>query len=312
MALGNVSESGPNEVKLKQVDDGHSHEVSGGTITAAVFGIVKAMVGPAILYLPHSFADAGYAFAIIALWICTILYLHTSNRLLATWRYVREERELKRGEESDPKSEIEMASLVNDSKKIKRRNTASSKDDDSYSDHGSLIEKEDTINNDAISYPRLARLAYGEVGENVVRAGITMMQLGVCLTYFIFVPHNLSASVQSLTGIELPLWLCLVGMVILEIPLSSIRNVRKLVTTNIIATCLIAFGLASCLYLATFGKGGDNLGHVALDVNHTLQGPTEDILGEELENQVLYNQHLSPWNDHWYLFIGTSVSPKNA
>ena len=32
----------------------------GGDLTSAVLGIIKGMVGPAILYLPHGFAKAGF------------------------------------------------------------------------------------------------------------------------------------------------------------------------------------------------------------------------------------------------------------
>ena len=109
----------PGESSVNTAHD-PSHEVSGGTITAAVFGIVKAMVGPAILYLPHSFADAGYLFAMIGLGVCTVLYLYTSQRLLQAWKFVQSSQSQgsaprKRNKSRDDKDplEIEMASLVN-------------------------------------------------------------------------------------------------------------------------------------------------------------------------------------------------------
>jgi hypothetical protein len=181
--------------KSAPVDDGHSHEVSGDTITAAIFGIVKAMVGPAILYLPHSFADAGYAFAIVALWICTAMYLYTSQRLLSTWRYVKSQQAHKQKDKRG-QTEIEMTSLVLDEnpKRITKRRTKNTEEENGESDdQGSMMDdigevviydmdQEQPVGN-SISYPQLARIAYGEVGENTVRAGITLMQLGVCLTY---------------------------------------------------------------------------------------------------------------------------------
>lgn len=174
------------------------HEVSGGTIIAAVFGIVKAMVGPAILYLPHSFADAGYAFAIIALWICTALYLYTSNRLLGTWRFVRAQQEQKQREISN--GEIELSSLVSAGEDTANTATAigggdrgvtkrrkgddyDQVDTDDEVSLPTLPEEDEEELKASISYPQLARMAYGEIGENAVRAGITLMQLGVCLTY---------------------------------------------------------------------------------------------------------------------------------
>ena len=110
--------------------------------------------------------------------------------------------------------------------------------------------------------------------------------------------------------VKLPLWLCLIAMVIVEIPLSSIRNVSKLVTTNVIATCLIAFGLAACLFLATeyyaaessMVEGAAN----AISAYNNDNGDEQDMW-DEGEYTVPVIRTLSPWNDHWYLFIGTSV-----
>jgi proton-coupled amino acid transporter len=180
----------PTKPKSAPVDDGHSHEVSGDTVTAAIFGIVKAMVGPAILYLPHSFADAGYAFAIVALWICTAMYLYTSQRLLSTWRYVKSQQaQAPKQKDRRGQTDIEMTSLVlneNPKRITKRRSAGESDDQGSMDDKGEVVihdmDQEQPVGN-SISYPQLARIAYGEAGENAVRAGITLMQLGVCLTY---------------------------------------------------------------------------------------------------------------------------------
>lgn len=200
----------------------HHHEVSGGTTTAAVFGIIKAMVGPAILYLPHSFADAGYAFAVIALWVCTALYLFTANRLLTTWKYVTQSQQgrkppsdassyssppMEQQQEDSHNSymEFEMTNLTTaeggeisptiTTSNITKRRTKQFPDSVSINSDGSMDNnagKEVTIYDiDAaaenaktnISYPKLARMAYGDLGESVVRTGITLMQLGVCLTY---------------------------------------------------------------------------------------------------------------------------------
>eukprot|EP00977_Amphora_coffeiformis_P028482 scaffold35457_cov367-Amphora_coffeaeformis.AAC.1 len=59
------------------------HGATGGTVAAAIFGIIKAMVGPAILYLPRSFANAGYLFALVALAVTLAMYLYASSTLLA-------------------------------------------------------------------------------------------------------------------------------------------------------------------------------------------------------------------------------------
>jgi len=60
--------------------------VEGGSIPAAIFGIIKGMVGPAVLYLPRGFAISGYAIAIPAMFCATISYLYCATRLLQCWK----------------------------------------------------------------------------------------------------------------------------------------------------------------------------------------------------------------------------------
>jgi len=49
------------ELETDAMADGH--QVVGGDLVSACTGIIKGMVGPAILYLPHGFASAGYLVA---------------------------------------------------------------------------------------------------------------------------------------------------------------------------------------------------------------------------------------------------------
>ncbi len=58
----------------------------GGTLSSATLGIIKGMVGPAILYLPHGFASAGYLVAIPMLLLSTSLFLWSSGCLLDCWK----------------------------------------------------------------------------------------------------------------------------------------------------------------------------------------------------------------------------------
>jgi proton-coupled amino acid transporter len=149
------------------------------------------------------------------------------------------------------------------------------------------------VNPNSVSYPQLAQIAYGDVGETAVRTGITLMQLGICLTYFIFVPHNLSKSIETLLAVKVPLWIGLVSMVLVEIPLSCGRDIRRLHPTNVLANGLILFGLLSCLWLALFATTSSaNNEENAIDSSSILEKMSS----------------LSPWNDRWYLFVGTSVS----
>ena len=72
-------------------EDPHAQGM-GGDLVSAVFGIIKAMVGPAILYLPHGFAQAGYMFAVPILLLSTALYLSSSTCLLDCWKLERSRR----------------------------------------------------------------------------------------------------------------------------------------------------------------------------------------------------------------------------
>ena len=363
-------------------DHHHGHHV-GGTVTAAILGIVKAMVGPAILYLPSSFAHAGYAFCLPALAASLALYLYASQRLLQAWAYVVETLEQQQQEHSQvppptsspDKDTIEMVSLKqygdddhdhdnnNKNNNNNRMNSnggtlmmmttstspykkySTDEEDDDGDEDNDLYSSSPTepdglhrrqpttpptltlaslrraqsmaandtttttttmLTNHTITYPQLAYLAYGARGKLAVRTGICLMQLGICLTYFIFVPHNLTVSVAQMTAgrIVVPLWAGLLVMVLVEIPLCWMRDIRTLVHTNTAANIMITFGLLSCLYLALFYS--TNTASAAATTTTTV-----DVNGNAVVDTTTFESstvtHLAPWNDQWYLFIGTSV-----
>jgi Transmembrane amino acid transporter protein len=234
----------------------------GGDLVSAVFGIVKAMVGPAILYLPHGFAQAGYMFAVPILLLSTILYLSSSRCLLDCWKLERSRRSL----------------------------NASGGADTSSSSSG-------PSSSTSLSYPDLALRAMGTRGETMVKIGIAAMQSGVCLTYLIFVPQNMTASVLTLTGKDVPMLHFLWGMVLVEIPLSWIQNIRHFSVTNALANFLILYGLLTCLGFAASNAIAPSLDSSAEDIG---LGPIQNILEKLAE--------LRPFASGWYLFIGTSVS----
>lgn len=70
------------------LEDPHAQGL-GGDLVSAVLGIIKAMVGPAILYLPHGFAQAGFMTAVPILSFATLLYLSSSRCLLECWKNER-------------------------------------------------------------------------------------------------------------------------------------------------------------------------------------------------------------------------------
>lgn len=76
-------------------------------------------------------------------------------------------------------------------------------------------------------------------------------------------------------------------MVLIQIPLSFIRDIRNLTPTNLLANLLIMYGLATCLGLAIY----------------SFVPPAGDSDGA-----FLYRlQSLHPVEPDWYLFLGTSV-----
>ncbi len=238
--------------------------VEGGSLTAAIFGIVKGTVGPAILYLPRGFSMAGYAVATVSMILATSSYLYSAIRLLQCWRVEKTKVE---------KLEEIRAFLVprtGSSNSLRRSTPNSPMDPHAPPPH-------------LLTYPELARRAFGR-GAVFVQFGIAAMQFGVCLTYFIFVPQNLVESVRVLLGVQVDKVVFLILMVAVEIPLSWIRDIRKLTPTNILATFLIAYGLLSCLCIA---------------LASTLNSDT---------NLLQRLQSLPPTKDTWFLFVGTSVS----
>ena len=221
----------------------------GGSLSSAALGIVKGMVGPAILYLPHGFAAAGYLVAVPVLALSTMLFLWSSACLLDSW-----------------KVESDRANL----KRPNKRNM--------------------------LSYPELAYRAFGSGGEKLVQVGISLMQSGVCLTYLIFVPQNLSASARLLLGWDVSTDRTLALMMAAQIPFSWIRDIRRLTVTNLLANVLILYGLITCLGFAATAIGSDLVDGGA---------DSSDSFGREVYRRA---QTLPAFNPSgWFLFLGTSV-----
>jgi hypothetical protein len=137
----------------------------GSDLQSAVLGIIKGMVGPAILYLPHGFARAGYLVAIPVLFLSAVLFLASSSCLLESWKIVS-------------CGEMSVVSF-----------TTVSDDDYDYDDHDDMPRlasdptTEETkrtarqTNNrrpppPPLSYPDLAYKAFGPKGETIVKIGI--------------------------------------------------------------------------------------------------------------------------------------------
>ena len=247
-----------------EIDEPHTHGQSadphavagGGDLTSAVLGIIKGMVGPAILYLPHGFESTGYVVALPIMALSTVMYLHSSRCLLDAWKL-----------ESHKSEEQEVMPLQSLSTSEEQQQTP-------------------------LSYPELAFRAFGSRGESLIKLGIAAMQSGVCLTYLIFVPHNLRSSVMAMFGVDVPPQCWLIFMVLVQIPLSWIRDISHFTVTNSIANFFILYGLITCMGFA-FGE--------------SIQGDAD----EAVVNIRHHLRHLTPLEPGWFLFIGTSVRETN-
>mmetsp|Transcript_36731 Transcript_36731/g.42030 ORF Transcript_36731/g.42030 Transcript_36731/m.42030 type:complete len:591 (-) Transcript_36731:66-1838(-) len=275
--------------------DSHAHGL-GGDLKSAVLGIVKGMVGPAILYLPHGFAQAGWIVAIPMLFASTALYLASSASLLECWKVETANRKRM--------SVLEMKEL----KEVNSHNIVEEFDNEFINgvvvvDKSSSNTATATIIPTTPSYPDLAYRAYGSRGETLVKIGIAAMQSGVCLTYLIFVPQNMRSSCRALFKVDLPPSVFLLAMVLVQIPLSWIQDIRHLTVTNALANGLIMYGLITCLVFA-FGNA----------IVPTVEQESDEAEGGDDSNrgpfaEIIYKfLNLTPFNSSgWFLFIGTSV-----
>ncbi|KAL3903852.1 MAG: hypothetical protein SGILL_010288, partial [Bacillariaceae sp.] len=247
-----------------EVDD----HVEGGSLTAAIFGIIKGTVGPAILYLPRGFKMAGWACAIPALCFATFSYIYSAHRLLECWK-VEDARQRLLAQRMGELQSFLTGNNNNPTMSPKSPKTASSE----------LAAFEPKL----LTYPELARRAFGSYAF-MIECGIAAMQFGVCLTYLIFVPANLYASCQQLFGVEVPKSVFLIGMLLIEIPCTWIRDIRKLTPFNVLATVLIAYGLGSCLIIAFW---------------YSYHEKVDETLWESMRS-------LPAIQPTWFLFIGTA------
>lgn len=336
-------------------DIDHSHEVDGsGDLTSAVLGIIRGMVGPAILYLPHGFANAGYYIAIPLLLLSTFFFLYSSSCLLESWKYEHDKHKHKKkkkkknnnnninnANDSRQKKDTEKQNIDNtienntneQSPLLRLYNNNDESSNDVFVDDDDDNYIDDTNDEDVmLSYPELAYRALGNVGESIVKIGIASMQSGVCLTYLIFVPKNLHNSILYLfhKNIEPIHWL--IVMIIIQIPLSFIHDIRKLTPTNLLANILILYGLCICIgysiiqCIKTTSTTSIISNTTILTTTTTLLTSTDDVhpfttiqdagfggTADSHNNNPMINlwnhlKNLTPYAPNWILFIGTSVS----
>lgn len=285
--------------------------VEGGSLVSAVFGIIKGTVGPAILYLPRGFYTSGYAVAIPAMIFATSMFIFNAYRLLDCWKVesdknhkvetrLKEVQALLRhagGQAADNMSgggvtdHADSLALLHKSPKFGKNKLKNSKSSQQPQQYGATeVQQDHFFSAKILTYPELAKRALGPYSV-IVELGIALFQFGVCLTYLIFVPDNLHQAVYAISGYHVPKFVLLWIVIAIEIPLSCIRDIRRLTTTNVIASFFILLGLGAVLCIA-IGEG----------TKITFDADTE-------QNEFVFVQNLRglrPLTETWFLFIGTS------
>jgi len=165
--------------------DPHAHGL-GGDLKSAVVGIVKGMVGPAILYLPHGFAQAGWLIAVPMLFASTALYLASSSSLLECWEVeTKRNKRLLQLEGSNGNIGDSHSSLL-EMKELRKKGSFRSNIDSNVVESTTTegFENEFLEGTPAIrtpSYPDLARKAFGPRGQTLVEIGIAASECLQCM-----------------------------------------------------------------------------------------------------------------------------------
>lgn len=334
-------------------NDTDGHDVVGGDMKSAVLGIIKGMVGPAILYLPHGLSTSGYMIAFPIMILSTIMFLFCVQCLFDSWKLESDRQHGRHEGNGDDETVVPQNGFV-------RNNSYDFDSDSSINDDGDLLQQQSETKRKnsqqakaqslhlhlqqqqsqghsqspkelsqapkKLSYPELAYRALGVTGQQFLKIGIALMQSGVCLTYLIFVPQNLSKCYETMfhkyTSPIMWLWI----MILLEIPLSWTRDIRKLACTNAFANVCILYGLCMCIFVAfTISiqpleyEDEDSISNT-IQTNTTITNSTHEntSMGEDTtrfltENGSMHNiltrihTNIKPFENQWYLFIGTSV-----
>jgi proton-coupled amino acid transporter len=119
----------------------------------------------------------------------------------------------------------------------------------------------------------------------------------------------MKSSFRSLFSIDISTSVFLWAMVLVQIPLSWIRDIRHLTVTNALANALIMYGLITCLAFA-FGNAIESNAEEEENNNADEDGDDydEDSNRGPLAEILFKFFHLNPFNSSgWFLFIGTSV-----
>lgn len=169
--------------------------VGSASLSDAAFAVMRSVVGPAALYLPHGVASAGLSASAVITIFSYLLFVAGTARLISCWRW-----------------------------------------------HLRFFPHE--AGRPLAGYPEVARDLAGKGAERVVQFGIISLQLGVCVTYFIFVSSNMQSVLHLVfDGPKVHLTYLIFFMAVVELPLCCIRDIHRLSPTNRVANVLVALSL---------------------------------------------------------------------
>ena len=89
--VGNPLLVAPEDGETPTTLDAAPAPAPGGTLSRAVVALVRCMVGPAALYIPKGFSDAGIGGSLVCIVVANVLFALGISRLVDCWRHARDE-----------------------------------------------------------------------------------------------------------------------------------------------------------------------------------------------------------------------------
>ena len=151
-----INESGDGRASSSVAARGSESTRGRSTLVQAALAVVRSIVGPAALYMPHGFSSSGWTLGLFVSAGATIFFLLGVWRLLICWEYLR----------AKEAAAAAAAAAATTATAAAQREKASR------------------------SYRSMAEAMVGTWGRVVVDFCILSLQMGVCVTYFIFVAEN--------------------------------------------------------------------------------------------------------------------------
>jgi solute carrier family 36 (proton-coupled amino acid transporter) len=260
------------------------------------------------------FQQSGWAVAIPCMLLATSMFIYNADRLLECWKIQSEQNHAIAARVAFAGRALEAAAVTQRRKELSQQpqqRSAADDDDENENDEKKNRESQRNCFTPALlTYPELARRSLGPYAK-LVDFGIAAMQYGVCLSYLIFVPQNLQqCTYYYYSAYSVPRPIFLLAMVLVELPLAWLTDLRQLASTNVVATLLTAWGLCAVLVMAGMAavQPDNNIGAAAAaDVAASSSSSSLSLSSSSSSWAMVTNLQSAPAiTDAWFLFIGTS------